>query len=146
MTLDNQSARIAVGQDVPFLSSTTLSQVGRLVNSVLTMEEVLSVILTSLLVGSAIAPVVKPLFETVNFTRPGYRVALMRSAATPLEFVVVTPGVPRVPADALLGKEGDGFKVAMSALDGGRIGIAAQALGIARARQTNIEDYARRKD
>ena len=38
-----------------------------------------------------------------------------------------------VPAKNLLGKEGDGFKVAMSTLDGGRIGIAAQALGIARA-------------
>lgn len=39
----------------------------------------------------------------------------------------------RVPAKNMLGKEGDGFKVAMSTLDGGRIGIAAQALGIARA-------------
>ncbi len=39
----------------------------------------------------------------------------------------------RVPAKNLLGKEGEGFKVAMSTLDGGRIGIAAQALGIARA-------------
>ncbi|HLM46798.1 MAG TPA: acyl-CoA dehydrogenase [Myxococcaceae bacterium] len=39
----------------------------------------------------------------------------------------------RVPAKNLLGKEGDGFKVAMSTLDGGRIGIASQALGIARA-------------
>ncbi|WP_224249798.1 acyl-CoA dehydrogenase [Hyalangium gracile] len=39
----------------------------------------------------------------------------------------------RVPARNILGKEGDGFKVAMSTLDGGRIGIAAQALGIARA-------------
>jgi butyryl-CoA dehydrogenase len=39
----------------------------------------------------------------------------------------------RVPAANLLGKEGEGFKVAMSTLDGGRIGIAAQALGIARA-------------
>ena len=38
-----------------------------------------------------------------------------------------------VPARNLLGKEGDGFKIAMSTLDGGRIGIAAQALGIARA-------------
>ncbi|MEW5737308.1 MAG: acyl-CoA dehydrogenase family protein [Myxococcota bacterium] len=38
-----------------------------------------------------------------------------------------------VPAENMLGKEGDGFKVAMSTLDGGRIGIAAQALGIARA-------------
>ena len=39
----------------------------------------------------------------------------------------------RVPARNMLGKEGDGFKIAMSTLDGGRIGIASQALGIARA-------------
>lgn len=37
-----------------------------------------------------------------------------------------------VPSDCLLGKEGQGFKIALSTLDGGRIGIAAQALGIAR--------------
>lgn len=36
-----------------------------------------------------------------------------------------------VPKSNLLGKEGQGFKIAMSTLDGGRIGIAAQALGIA---------------
>jgi butyryl-CoA dehydrogenase len=39
----------------------------------------------------------------------------------------------RVPAKNILGKEGEGFKVAMSTLDGGRIGIASQAIGIARA-------------
>lgn len=38
-----------------------------------------------------------------------------------------------VPEAWRLGKEGDGFKIAMGTLDGGRIGIAAQALGIARA-------------
>ena len=37
----------------------------------------------------------------------------------------------RIPKSNLLGKEGQGFKVAMTTLDGGRIGIAAQALGIA---------------
>jgi alkylation response protein AidB-like acyl-CoA dehydrogenase len=37
----------------------------------------------------------------------------------------------RIPAENLLGQEGQGFKVAMKTLDGGRIGIAAQALGIA---------------
>ncbi len=37
----------------------------------------------------------------------------------------------RVPKENLLGKEGMGFKIAMQTLDGGRIGIAAQALGIA---------------
>lgn len=39
----------------------------------------------------------------------------------------------RVPLEAQLGPEGAGFKVAMSALDGGRIGIAACSLGVARA-------------
>ncbi len=37
----------------------------------------------------------------------------------------------RVPKENILGKRGEGFKIAMKALDGGRIGIAAQALGIA---------------
>ena len=36
-----------------------------------------------------------------------------------------------IPKDRLLGKEGQGFKIAMKTLDGGRIGIASQALGLA---------------
>ena len=43
-----------------------------------------------------------------------------------------------VPAENLLGKEGEGFKIAMMLLDGGRIGVAAQALGIA---QGAIDEY-----
>ena len=39
----------------------------------------------------------------------------------------------RIPADHLLGKEGDGFLIAMTALDCGRIGIAAQSVGVAQA-------------
>ena len=39
----------------------------------------------------------------------------------------------RIPKENLLGKEGAGFKIALQTLDGGRIGIAAQAIGIARA-------------
>ncbi len=39
----------------------------------------------------------------------------------------------RVPADAILGKPGEGFKIAMTALDCGRIGIAAQSVGVAQA-------------
>jgi butyryl-CoA dehydrogenase len=48
----------------------------------------------------------------------------------------------RLPRSALLGEVGQGFKVAMSTLDGGRIGIAAQALGIARACLEDSLDYA----
>ena len=51
----------------------------------------------------------------------------------------------RLPADALLGEVGGGFKVAMSTLDGGRIGIAAQALGIARAALEDALDYAQQR-
>jgi len=39
----------------------------------------------------------------------------------------------RIPKENLLGKEGDGFKIAMKTLDGGRIGVAGQAVGIASA-------------
>jgi len=47
-----------------------------------------------------------------------------------------------VPAENVLGKEGDGFKIAMMALDGGRIGVAAQALGVARAAYEQAVRYA----
>ena len=49
----------------------------------------------------------------------------------------------RVPCENLLGEEGDGFKIAMRTLDGGRIGIAAQALGIARAALEDSVAYAK---
>lgn len=49
----------------------------------------------------------------------------------------------RIPAENLLGKEGEGFKVAMKTLDGGRIGIAAQALGIAQGAYEEALKYAR---
>lgn len=46
----------------------------------------------------------------------------------------------RVPKENLIGKEGQGFKIAMTALDGARIGVAAQTLGIAeRALQESIK-------
>ena len=50
-----------------------------------------------------------------------------------------------VPADNLLGAEGEGFKIAMSNLDAGRIGIAAQALGIAEAALGAATDYAKER-
>ena len=52
----------------------------------------------------------------------------------------------RIPADAILGAKGKGFAIAMHTLDGGRIGIAAQALGIAAgALETTIEYVKERK-
>jgi alkylation response protein AidB-like acyl-CoA dehydrogenase len=51
----------------------------------------------------------------------------------------------RVPEDALLGAEDQGFKVAMMALDGGRIGIASQAIGIATAALEEAVAYARER-
>lgn len=51
----------------------------------------------------------------------------------------------RIPADQLLGKEGEGFKIAMKTLDGGRIGIAAQALGIAQGAFEEALKYARER-
>jgi butyryl-CoA dehydrogenase len=50
-----------------------------------------------------------------------------------------------IPKDALLGGEGNGFKVAMQTLDGGRIGIAAQALGIAQASLDASVSYAKER-
>ncbi len=51
----------------------------------------------------------------------------------------------RIPVDRLLGKEGEGFKIAMKTLDGGRIGIAAQALGIAQGAYEEALKYARER-
>ena len=52
----------------------------------------------------------------------------------------------RVPADQVLGDEGTGFKIAMSTLDGGRIGIASQALGISAAAYEAARAYSRERE
>ena len=51
----------------------------------------------------------------------------------------------KVPKENLLGKEGEGFKIAMSTLDGGRIGIASQALGIAQGAFEHAVEYAKER-
>lgn len=51
----------------------------------------------------------------------------------------------RIPDTQRLGADGDGFKVAMSTLDGGRIGIGAQALGIARAAYEKALAYSKER-
>ena len=51
----------------------------------------------------------------------------------------------RVPASALLGKEGDGYRIALSNLEAGRIGIAAQSVGMARAAFEAAVRYAKER-
>jgi alkylation response protein AidB-like acyl-CoA dehydrogenase len=70
--------------------------------------------------------------------RPEDKMGIRGSNTVPLEF----DGC-RVPGDALLGAENEGFKIAMMALDGGRIGIASQAIGIARAALDESVRYAK---
>jgi alkylation response protein AidB-like acyl-CoA dehydrogenase len=52
----------------------------------------------------------------------------------------------RIPADRLIGDEGAGFRIAMSALDGGRLGIAACAVGLAQAALDYATGYARERE
>ena len=66
---------------------------------------------------------------------PGFEIGLLENncgvRANPVSSIVLTDC--RVPKANLLGREGDGFKIAMAGLDTGRIGIAAQAVGIGQA-------------
>jgi alkylation response protein AidB-like acyl-CoA dehydrogenase len=78
---------------------------------------------------------------------PGLRVGrhedkmgLRASSTVPLTFDDCA-----VPLDALLGVEGGGFKIAMMALDGGRIGIGAQSVGVAQAAHEEAVAYAKER-
>jgi butyryl-CoA dehydrogenase len=65
-------------------------------------------------------------FEGFSIGKTEDKMGICASSTTELVFQNC-----KIPKENLLGKTGEGFKVAMSTLDGGRIGIAAQALGIA---------------
>ena len=67
-------------------------------------------------------------FPGLRLGRPEHKMGITCSGSVE----IVLDGC-EVPAENLLGTEGEGFKIAMSTLDGGRIGIAAQAIGIGRA-------------
>jgi alkylation response protein AidB-like acyl-CoA dehydrogenase len=72
------------------------------------------------------------IIETAN---PGYRVARVekkmgQNASDTCEIVLENA---RLPADALLGSEGGGYRIALANREGGRIGIASQCIGMARA-------------
>ena len=70
--------------------------------------------------------IVEKAFEGFSVGKKEMKMGIRGSATCELIFENV-----KVPKENLLGKRGDGFKIAMKTLDGGRIGIAAQALGIA---------------
>lgn len=52
----------------------------------------------------------------------------------------------RIPASHLIGREGEGYKIALSALEGGRIGIAAQSVGMARSAYECALTYAKQRE
>ena len=70
--------------------------------------------------------IVEKAFEGFSVGKKEKKMGIRGSATCELIFENV-----KVPKENLLGKRGDGFKIAMKTLDGGRIGIAAKALGIA---------------
>lgn len=70
-----------------------------------------------------------------------YKLGVNASGTTELAFENM-----RVPASQRLGAEGEGFKIAMSTLDGGRIGIAAQAVGIAQGAFEEALTYSRERE
>jgi len=80
--------------------------------------------------------------DTPGFTvgEAEHKLGIRGSSTPPLYFADC-----HIPKDALLGGEGNGFKVAMQTLDGGRIGIAAQALGIAQAALDAAVGYAKER-
>lgn len=72
--------------------------------------------------------IVEPGLDGFEVLPKEQKMGLRSSDTCPIRFENV-----RVPAQNRLGNEGEGFKIAMSLLDGGRIGIASQAVGIAQA-------------
>jgi butyryl-CoA dehydrogenase len=69
-----------------------------------------------------------------------FKLGVNASGTTELAFTDM-----RIPARRRLGQEGEGFKIAMSTLDGGRIGIAAQAIGIAQGAFEEALAYAQQR-
>lgn len=78
--------------------------------------------------------------EGFSFGKKEHKLGIHTSITTELIFQDV-----EVPVENRLGAEGDGFKIAMQTLDGGRIGVAAQALGIAQAALDHAVKYSKER-
>lgn len=74
----------------------------------------------------------------LTFSEPYDKMGLRSSRTADLNFKEM-----RIPKENLLGAEGQGFKIAMTTLDGGRVAIAAQALGIAQGAFEDALDYSK---
>jgi alkylation response protein AidB-like acyl-CoA dehydrogenase len=83
---------------------------------------------------------VEPGMQGFSTGKPEHKMGLKGSDTVSLSFDDC-----RVPVRNRLGEEGEGFAIAMSLLDGGRIGIAAQSVGIARAALEAATSYARER-
>jgi alkylation response protein AidB-like acyl-CoA dehydrogenase len=84
--------------------------------------------------------IVEPSFEGFSIGTEEEKMGVRASSTVELNFEDC-----RVPAENLLGEEGKGFRIAMWALDGGRIGIGSQALGIAGAAYDASVKYAKER-
>jgi alkylation response protein AidB-like acyl-CoA dehydrogenase len=75
---------------------------------------------------------------------PGYRVASLEKklGQTLSDTAQIALEDVQIPAENLLGEEGQGYRIALSNLEGGRIGIAAQSVGMARAALNHAVAYA----
>ncbi|MBG0833074.1 acyl-CoA dehydrogenase family protein [Planomonospora sp. ID67723] len=78
--------------------------------------------------------------ENLSFGEPERKMGMKSSPTAQVRF----DGV-RLAPDALIGAEGEGFRIAMAALDGGRLGIAACAVGLAQAAFDAAASYARER-
>ena len=83
----------------------------------------------------------------IDTTLPGFhrgktepKLGIRASATCEIEFSDY-----KLPAENLIGKEGEGFKIAMGVLDAGRIGIASQAVGLARAAYEACLDFVKER-
>ena len=90
--------------------------------------------------GGVSAFVVERGTEGMNVGKEEHKMGLRGSNTVELHFDNC-----RVPVENMLGREGDGFKVAMAALDGGRIGVASQAYGVGMAVLDAVREYAHQR-
>lgn len=79
-------------------------------------------------------------FNGFSVGKPEKKLGIKSSDTTELYFDNV-----KIPKENLIGNEGDGFKICLGTLDGGRIGIAAQALGIAQASLEAAINYSKER-